>query len=379
MLAVLVGAGLGGPAEAVTFDVSPSAGVTSVPRMCGDREPIVIAHRGASAFRPEHTLSAYEAAIRMGADYIEPDLVSTKDHVLVARHENELSLTTDVRDHLEFADRRTTKTINGRRRTGWFTEDFTLDELRTLRARERFPMLRPGNTVYDGLEPIPTLDEVITLAQRNGVGVHAETKHPSHFASIGLPLEEPLLESLRRHGWDSPCAPVFVQSFETGNLRRMRSATRVRLIQLIDGEGRPYDLTKAGEPRTYDDMVTPAGLEEIASYADGVGVVIARIVPTGPDGKLGAPTSLVRDAHQRGLQVHVATVRDENTHLPVEYRRGDPAERGYQRAAGDVAGWLEHLYRLGVDGVFADDPDIARATRDRLLADGRLLSDGRDD
>ncbi|MEV8633868.1 glycerophosphodiester phosphodiesterase [Streptosporangium sp. NPDC051023] len=346
----------------------PPAARAVAGRVCGDREPIVIAHRGASAVRPEHTLLAYEAAIRMGADYIEPDLVPTKDHVLVARHENELSLTTDVKDHPEFADRRTTRIVDGVRRTGWFTEDFTLDELRTLWARERFTALRPGNTAYDGRARIPTLDEVVELAQRNGVGVYAETKHPSYFASIGLPLEGPLAESLRRHGWDHACAPVFVQSFETGNLRELRSATRVRLIQLIGASGAPYDLVKAGDRRTFGDLVTPEGLEWVARYADGVGVVTSRIVPTDREGRLGAPTSLVQDAHRRGLQVHVATIRDENAHLPAEYRRGDPADPDYPRAAGDVTGWLERLYGLGVDGVFADDPGVARATRDRLLA-----------
>ncbi|MEV7005389.1 glycerophosphodiester phosphodiesterase family protein [Streptosporangium sp. NPDC051022] len=370
MLVVLVGTGVAGPAEPAAFAGSPATAVTAVRRVCGDREPIVIAHRGASAFRPEHTLAAYQAAIRMGADYIEPDLVPTRDHVLVARHENELSLTTDVADHPEFAGRRTTKIVEGVRRTGWFTEDFTLGELRTLRARERFSKLRPANTAYDGRASIPTLDEVIELARRNGVGVYAETKHPSYFASIGLPFEEPLVETLRRHGWDDACAPMFVQSFETGNLRRLRSVTRVRLVQLIKASGAPYDLEAAGDRRTYEDMITPEGLEWVAGYADVVGVVTSRVVPTGPDGRLGAPTSLVRDAHGRGLGVHVATIRGENEHLPPEYRRGDPASPDYRRAAGDVAGWLRRLYGLGVDGVFADDPGAARATRDDFLAGG---------
>ncbi|GAA2865505.1 glycerophosphodiester phosphodiesterase [Streptosporangium fragile] len=334
-----------------------------------DRGPIVIAHRGASAFRPEHTLMSYRAAIRMGADYIEPDLVSTKDHVLVARHENELSATTDVRNHPEFAGRKTTKVVNGRRQTGWFTEDFTLRELRTLRAKERYPKRRRGNTAYDGVALIPTLDEIVRLAQRHGVGVYAETKAPSHFASIGLPLEEPLLETFRRHGWDDAQDPVFIQSFETGILKRLRPVTRLRLIQLIGASGAPYDLVAADDPRTYDDLVTPSGLREIAGYADGVGVSTRRIVAAGPSGRLGAPSSLVRDAHQQGLLVHAATIRNLNAWLPVEYRRGDPGGRAYRRAKGDVTGWLRRVYGLGVDGVFADDPRVARVTRDRLRAE----------
>ncbi|MET9065492.1 glycerophosphodiester phosphodiesterase [Streptosporangium sandarakinum] len=330
------------------------------------RAPIVIAHRGASALRPEHTLLAYNLAVRSGADYIEPDLVSTKDHVLVARHENELSQTTDVAFHPEFAARRTTKVINGVRRTGWFTEDFTLAELRTLRARERHPGRR-GGSVYDGRAAIPTLDEIVRLAQRRGVGVYAETKFPSYFASIGLPLEEPLLAAFSRYGWDDAADPVFIESFETGNLRKLSAMTHLRLIQFIGGRRAPFDLVAAGDTRTYDDMVTPEGLREIAGYADGIGVNTRRVVPRTPDGRLGPPTSLVDDAHAAGLLVHVSTVRAQNGRLPADYRLGDPAVRGYRGAAGDVAGWLDRLYGLKVDGVFADDPGVARAARDRLF------------
>ncbi|GHE30985.1 glycerophosphoryl diester phosphodiesterase [Streptosporangium violaceochromogenes] len=337
---------------------------------CSSRRPIVIAHRGASAFRPEHTLAAYRLAVRMGADYIETDLVSTKDHVLVARHENELSKTTDVAGHPEFAGRRTTRRINGHLRTGWFTEDFTLDELRTLRARERFPKRRPHSKVYDGQASIPTLEEIVRLARRHGVGLYPEIKYSTYFASIGLPIEGPLLATLARHGWKDRDDPVFIQSFETWNLRELRPVTRLRLTQLIGARGAPYDLVAAGDRRTYRDLVTPSGLKEIATYADAVGVITSRIVPTGPDGRLGVPTSLVRDAHARGLQVHAATVRNENAGLPADYRRGDPARPAYRRAAGDVAGWLRRLYTFGVDGVFANDPVVARAVRDRVCAGG---------
>src|SRR5690606_1153224 len=244
---------------------------------------IVIAHRGASAYRPEHTLAAYETAIRMGADYIEPDLVPTADGVLVARHENEISETTDVAERPEFADRRTTKTIDGRQVTGWFTEDFTLAELKTLRARERVPGLRPGNTAFDGLAPIPTFEEVVELALRHGVGVYPETKHPTYFRSIGLPLEEPLLETLERHG----VRDAYIQSFETANLRELSGRTRLPLIQLIRADGAPWD--RAGDGLTYDDLVTPAGLEEIAGYARGIGVDTRRVLPIGPDGRADRP------------------------------------------------------------------------------------------
>ncbi|MBB2911370.1 glycerophosphoryl diester phosphodiesterase [Streptosporangium becharense] len=332
----------------------------------GPRVPIVIGHRGASAHRPEHTLLSYEAAIALGADYIEPDLVATGDHVLVARHENEISDTTDVASRPEFAGRRTTKTVDGRPVTGWFTEDFTLAELKTLRARERVPGLRPGNTAFDGLAEIPTFDEVVRLARRHGVGVYPETKHPGYFRSAGLPLEEPLLEVLARHGWSGHHDPVFIQSFETANLRELRKRTELPLIQLVAAAGAPHDWTAAGDPRTYDTMVTPEGLREVAEYADGIGVDTRRVVPTGPDGSLLPPTTLIRDAHRAGLMVHAWTIRNENSQLPVDFRLGDPASPAFPRATGDVMGWLEKLYRLGLDGVFADDPGMARVVRDRV-------------
>jgi glycerophosphoryl diester phosphodiesterase len=326
-----------------------------------DREPIVIGHRGASALRPEHTLLSYEMAISLGADYIEPDLVSTKDHILVARHENEISGTTDVADHTEFAARRTTKTIDDVKVTGWFTEDFTLAELRTLRAKERIPDLRPENTAFNGLAQIPTLDEVIDLAQRYGVGVYPETKHPTYFDTIGLSLEEPLLATLARHGWQKESDPVFIQSFETANLRALHKETKLRLIQLVNASGAPYDHKVADDGFTYDQMVTPAGLKDVASYADGVGVATTRILPVGADGRTLAPTTLVGDAHRAHLDVHTWTVRPENSQLPVDYQRGNPASPVHARATGDVTGYLNKLYDQNIDGVFSDDPGIARA------------------
>jgi glycerophosphoryl diester phosphodiesterase len=333
----------------------------------GRHLPLVIGHRGASGYRPEHTLASYRLAIEMGADYIEPDLVSTRDHMLVARHENDITGTTDVADHPEFADRKTTKTIDGVEHTGWFTEDFTLAELRTLRAVERLPDLRPTNTAFNGLYQIPTFQEVIDLAKRAGVGIYPETKHPTYFDSIGLSLEEPLLATLRANGLDSRKAKVFIQSFETSNLKELHGKTRVPLVQLIDEVGAPYDLVAAGDPRTYADLVTPAGLAEIATYADGIGPSKNLIVPRDAAGNLLDPTSLVRDAHRAGLVVHPWTFRRENNFLPLDYRQGNPASPEFIRAAGDLPAELRLFFRLGVDGVFSDNPDTAVATRHQVF------------
>jgi glycerophosphoryl diester phosphodiesterase len=333
----------------------------------GKAEPLVIAHRGASAYRPEHTLSAYRLAIGMGADYIEPDLVSTKDGVLVARHENEISGTTDVASRTEFANRRTTKTIDGRPVTGWFTEDFTLAELKTLRARERLPELRPANTAFDGLFEIPTLQEVIDLAKREGVGIYPETKHPTYFDSIGLSLEEPLIATLRANRWDKRSSPVFIQSFEVSNLQELNRRIAVPLVQLTSASGQPYDFTAKGDPRTYADITTASGLRGVARYADGLGPDKAQIVPRDAQNRLTQPTTLVRDAHRAGLVVHPYTFRPENNFLPEDFREGDPASPEYLRARGDQPAELALFYRLGVDGVFADNADTAVAVRHRVF------------
>ncbi|GIJ75830.1 glycerophosphoryl diester phosphodiesterase [Micromonospora phaseoli] len=329
-----------------------------------DGPPVVIGHRGASGYRPEHTLEAYRLAIRQGADYIEPDLVATADGVLVARHENEISGTTDVATRPEFADRKATKTIDAVQVTGWFTEDFTLAELRTLRAKERLPQVRVANTAFDGQFQVPTFQEVIDLARAEGkargrvIGVYPETKHPTYFASIGLPLEEPLVEVLRRAGWTKPSAPVVVQSFETANLRRLDRMIDVKLVQLLDAAGRPYDFTLSGDARTYRDLATPAGLKWIARYADGVGANKNLIVPRDAAGELLTPTTLVRDAHREKLIVHAWTFRAENQFLPVDFRIGaDP------NARGDIQAEYELFFRLGLDGVFTDHPDTAVAAR----------------
>ena len=259
--------------------VLAAAAIAPTAAMSDPREPdgpLVIGHRGASGYRPEHTIEAYRLAIRQGADYIEPDLVSTKDGVLVARHENEISGTTDVSTKPEFAGRRTTKTIDGVAVTGWFTEDFTLAELKTLRAKERLPLVRVTNTAFDGQFPIPTLQEVIDLARSESrrlgrtIGVYPETKHPTYFQNIGLALEPPLVRVLRRNGLTGKHDPVIVQSFETANLRALSRQLDVKLAQLLDAAGRPYDFVVAGDPRTYADLARPPGLRWIAPYRAAV-------------------------------------------------------------------------------------------------------------
>jgi glycerophosphoryl diester phosphodiesterase len=360
------------PAALLALGLTQVAGATAQPERVdkgGGKLPLVIGHRGASGYRPEHTLASYRLAIGMGADFIEPDLVSTKDHVLVDRHENEISMTTDVADHPEFADRKTTKTIDGVSLTGWFTEDFTLAELRTLRAKERIPELRPDNTVLNGLYQVPTFQEVIDLAKRAGVGIYPETKHPTYFDSIGLSLEEPLLTALRANGYQGPKAKVFIQSFETGNLEELNRRSGLPLVQLLSDVGAPYDLVAAGDPRTYADLSTPEGLAEIATYADGIGPSKNQIVPRDADQNLLEPTSLVDDAHRAGLLVHPYTFRNENNFLPADFRQGNPASppAEYLRATGDAPAEYRLFFRLGVDGLFSDNPDTAVASRHRFF------------
>jgi glycerophosphoryl diester phosphodiesterase len=325
-----------------------------------DKGPIVIGHRGASAYRPEHTLASYELAARMGADFIEPDLVSTKDGKLVARHENEIGGTTDVSARPQFDDRKKTKLIDGTPITGWFTEDFTLAELKTLRAKERIPAIRPRNTLYDGRFEIPTLQEVIDLTKRlsrelhREIGIYPETKHPTYFRTIGLALEPKLVDTLNRNGLNRRNAKVFVQSFEVSNLKELNKSLRVPLVQLINGSGAPYDFIVAGDKRTYADLVTPAGLREVRSYADGVGVTKDLIIPRDAAGFLKQPTTVVKDAHKVGLIVHSWTFRNENSFLPADFRSSaDPAAYGRAFEEYDL------FFKQGIDGLFADNPDTA--------------------
>ena len=320
--------------------------------------PLLIAHRGASADRPEHTLAAYALAIEQGADFIEPDLVSTADGHLVARHENEISGTTDVAAHPEFAARRTVKMIDGNRIEGWFTENFTLAELKRLRARERIPLIRPANTAFDGRETVPTLAEILALVRSSEaklgrrIGIYPETKHPSHFRSIGLPLEGRLLDTLRGHGYRDRDDPVFIQSFEADNLEWLRKQTRLRLIQLMSADGGPPDRPTA----SFAAMASPQGLMDLARHVDGIGVDKAMVIPRLADGRLGKPTQLVADAHAAGLLVHAWTFRPENAFLPAEYRHGDkPMVRG------DGAGEIRAFLAAGIDGLFSDSTEVARA------------------
>ncbi|MFB9386560.1 glycerophosphodiester phosphodiesterase [Pseudonocardia petroleophila] len=350
--------------SAVTVAGAPSAAPV-VPAGEGETaRVVVIGHRGASGYRPEHTLASYELAARMGADFIEPDLVTTADGVLVARHEPEIGGTTDVADHPEFADRRTTKTIDGAEYTGWFTEDFTLAELRTLRATERIPQVRQENTIYDRRFVIPTFNEVLELRERlsrelgREVGVYPETKHPTYFATLGLPLEPALVRALDGAGLNRADAPVFVQSFETTNLRALDADLAVPLVALLEADGIPADLAAAGDTRTYLDLITPDGLADLATFADGIGPDKNLVIPRNPDGTLGTPTPLVAAAHAVGLVVHPYTFRNENQFLPTNLR-----SPGSDTDYGDVFAEYEAFFAAGVDGVFADNPDTAVTAR----------------
>lgn len=327
-------------------------------------KPLIIGHRGACAYRPEHTLASYRLAIALGADYIEPDLVSTRDGVLVCRHENEISGTTNVGTHPEFSDRLTTKVVDGRAVMGWFSEDFTVAELKTLRARERLPALRPASSRHDGQHAVATFDEVLALVERESrrrgevIGVYPEIKHPSYFDALGLPLQPALVADLRRHHLDRPNAEVLVQSFEPTALRELSTQTSVRLIQLIDSSGAPHDLTVAGDPRSYVDLASPSGLREISTYATGVGTHKDLVLPRSVDGFVLAPTSLVGDAHAAGLSVHVWTLRNENRFLPYDDWSGSNPD-----SCGDAIAEARRFFEHGVDGVFADAPETAAAAR----------------
>ena len=340
--------------------------------LIGAVEPLVIGHRGASGHRPEHTLASYELAARMGADYIEPDLVATRDHVLVARHENNIAATTDVAAHPEFADRRTTKVVDGRAVTGWFTEDFTLSELKTLRAVERLPAVRPGNTAYDGLFEVPTLEEVLGLRARlsaelgRTVGVYPETKHPSYFAGIGLSLEGRLVEDVRRHDLDAPRAPILIQSFELGTLVALREEHGVDApLVLLAAPGR-----RVGDPlapegtRWCADLQTRDALASLAGTIDAIGPHKSLVLQARGDGSLGPGTALVDEAHEAGLAVHAWTYRAENAFLAPPHRCGDDPT-----AHGRLVDELRAAFEAGVDGVFTDHADVGVLAREEHLAE----------
>ncbi|MGC5802605.1 glycerophosphodiester phosphodiesterase [Ralstonia pseudosolanacearum] len=344
----------------------------------GDTTPIatvqVIGHRGAPALRPEHTLASYQKAIDDGADIIEPDLVATQDGVLVARHENEISGTTNVADLPQFAGRRATKTIDGQSVTGWFTEDFTLAELKTLRARERIPDIRPDNTAYNDQFDIPTLAEIIALARdqsalrgRN-IGLYPETKHPTYFQSIGLPLEDRLIAALRQDDFTASRTTVHIQSFEVANLKSIRnriggSQPNWKLVQLLGtATQRPYDFTVANDARTYADLMTDQGLRDIAAYANGVGPDKSSVIALDANGALTDPSDLIRNAHSAGLVVHPYTFRPENIFLPAALRSGADNARNVSGSIQEIQAFL----RAGVDGFFTDDPAVGRQAVDTL-------------
>ncbi len=334
---------------------------------------LVVGHRGASALRPEHTLEAYRKAVEDGADIIEPDLVTTKDGVLVARHENEISGTTNVSALAKFADRKTTKTIDGKPLTGWFTEDFTLAELKELRARERIPRERPGNTQYDDQFEIPTLAEVIALAQElsdstgRTIHLYPETKHPTYFQSVNLPLEDRLISTLKANDFSETRATVYIQSFEVANLKYLReklgdSQPNWKLVQLMDvRDGKPYDFVKAGDTRTYNDLMTEAGMKEIATYANGVGPYKLTVINVDESGQFQEPSDLVRNAHAAKLLVFPYTFRPENAFLATPLKAEGPAST--HNASGSIKEIQTYL-EAGIDGFFTDDPAVGRQAVD---------------
>jgi glycerophosphoryl diester phosphodiesterase len=321
------------------------------------RAVTIVGHRGTPGYRPEHTVGSYALAARLGVDAVDVDLCPTRDGHLVARHEPEIGATTDVAARPEFASRRTTRVIDSAPVEGWFTVDFTLAELRTLRAVERIPGTRPHNTLYDGRDVVLTLDEVLDLlddlSRERGrrLGILPEVKHSTYFSSIGLPVEPVLVDTLRRRGLDDD-PHVIIQSFET-TLADLRGQVGCPLLQLIDGPGvAPADLVAAGDPRTFDDLVTPPGLEEIAGYAEWIGPTKERVI--GPDGE---PTSLLADARAVGLKTMPYTFRNENEFLPPALRRGD--REAPRSTYGDALAEYARYRALGVEGLFSDNGDTA--------------------
>jgi glycerophosphoryl diester phosphodiesterase len=357
----LIGQSLAGAALAA----APLAAKAQPKRLSAKLE--LFGHRGACALRPEHTLASYARAIADGADYVEPDLCVTKDGVLVARHEPNITETTDIASRPEFASRKTTKTIDGETQTGWFTDDLTLAELKTLRAIERIPKLRPANTQYNGEFEVPTfyeyLDFVAALAAARGrdIGIVPEIKHSTYFAGVGLPMEDRFLKVLADHPYTKRC-PVEIQSFEVANLKYLRSKlgrpANVRLMQLVDDANlKPGDVLARSGATTYGDMITPKGMAEIRTYADVVAPQVRAIIPLGKDGRMGQPTSFVADAHAAGLLVHIWTFRPENYFLAADFKAGGgDAERNEAGSLAEMGRYIQ----AGIDGFFTDDPAIGR-------------------
>ncbi|MEV4434286.1 glycerophosphodiester phosphodiesterase [Streptomyces sp. NPDC049555] len=367
-------AALGAGAMTLGGGVAPAAAAAPAPASRGGGGsykdlpvPTVIGHRGACGYRPEHTLGSYEYALAMGADVIEQDVVPTKDGHLVCRHENDITATTDVASRPEFASRKTTRTVDGEKHTGWFTEDFTLAELKTLRAKERIPGNRQHNTLYDGYWQVPTFEEVLKWAEEQGrkrgrrIWLHVETKHPTYFRKAGLGLEERLAKLLRRYNRSGRNGYTFLQSFEPSSLQRLGrlGIDCPKILLLDDLPTRPWDFVEAKDPRTVADLVTPAGLKWVSGFAQGIGPWLNLVIPRDKAGKLTKPTTLVRDAHAAGLILHPYTMRNENSFLPADFQRGtDP------NAYGDAFGAFTTYFATGIDGIFSDNPDTAALARD---------------
>ncbi|MEN9855750.1 MAG: hypothetical protein RL186_303 [Pseudomonadota bacterium] len=362
----------GASALALTACANNSSNMTPRPQTAATpitptkKVPIIIAHRGASGHRPEHTLESYRLAIEMGADFIEPDLVLTKDGHLVCRHENEIGGTTNVATKPEFAARKRVQMIDGERFEGWFTEDFNLAELKTLRCKERLPQLRPANQAFDDRFEIPTFEEVLALLKGRTtklgapLGIYPETKHPSHFERLGLSFDRALVRALTDAGLNDAAAPVFIQSFEVGNLKRLAGLTPVRKIQLVAADGGPADAPGV----TYASMMQDGGLSTIATYAAGLGPEKAMLIPRDGSGNLLPASDLVARAHKAKLALHPWTFRAENYFLPKDFQAGNSSDSAFLAKHGDLAAEIKAFLDLGIDGLFSDHPDVAVAARD---------------
>ena len=333
---------------------------------------IVIAHRGASAYRPEHTLEAYKLAAEMGADVLEPDLVMTKDGHLIVRHENNITDTTNVADLVQFMDRKCVKYVDGERHEGWFSEDFTLNEIKTLRCKERIPHIRPNSAKYDGQFEIATFEEVIQLAQSLSkvhgrvIGIYPETKHPSYFRNLGLGIEEPMLKILGDYGWNTKDAPVIIQSFEVANLKNLNKICDLHLVQLINtGDLQPEDWRLNGDSRSYTDMVTFDGLKEVSRYADAIGIHKDWIIPRDTGNWMTVPSDVIKNAKLNGLLTTVWTVRPENFFLSTGHKSGPDA---LDSGIGDMGAELLMYLEAGIDGFFTDAADIGRQTLDKFTS-----------
>ncbi|WP_233355210.1 glycerophosphodiester phosphodiesterase family protein [Hirschia maritima] len=335
-----------------------------------ETQPIIIAHRGASGYLPEHTLEAYKLGIEMGADYIEPDLVLTKDGVFVARHENEISTTTNVADLAQFKDRHTTKTIEGVEHTGWFTEDFTFEELKTLKAKERLPKIRPDNAKHDNKFDIVRLEEIILFAREQSkihgrnIGLYIELKHPKYFNEISLPMEDRFLSVLSENGLNSKDAdlPVYIQCFWPEPLIYMKGKTIHPQIFLMYSEAPDQSVLESVGVKNWEESYTIEGFEKISEFADGVGPWTGLVFPEGKSNQRQNTSEFIENAHKAGLKVHPWTLRAENVHLPVAYRSSADADNSVS-TQGDLSAFTTDLIKAGVDGVFTDHPDIAVSAR----------------